>query len=81
VSTSTEELAIDVATLKQEMKTVIKTLERQDAVLANQSIDIRKLLDLASKGSGALWALMGTATVFGAFISNLKSIVAFITGP
>jgi hypothetical protein len=81
VSTSNEDLAIQVATLKSEMKSVIKTLEKQDNVLASQSMDIRKLLDLASKGSGALWALMGIATLFGAVVSNLKSIIGFLTGP
>jgi len=49
----------------------VENLERKvDAMEA----DIKKLLAMAERSKGSLWALMGVASVAGAFISYMTDI-------
>jgi uncharacterized protein with PhoU and TrkA domain len=49
----------------------VENLERKvDAM----EIDIKKLLAMAERSKGSLWALMGVASVAGAFISYMTDL-------
>ena len=51
--------------------TSVENLERKvDAM----EVDIKKLLAMAERSKGSLWALMGVASVAGAFISYMTDI-------
>jgi uncharacterized protein with PhoU and TrkA domain len=50
----------------------VDNLERKvDAMEA----DIKKLVSMAERSKGSLWALMGVASVAGAFISYMTDII------
>jgi uncharacterized protein with PhoU and TrkA domain len=49
----------------------VENLERKVDAL---EIDIKKLLAMAERSKGSLWALMGVASVAGAFISYMTDI-------
>jgi len=49
----------------------VENLERKvDAM----EVDIKKLLAMAERSKGSLWALMGVASVAGAFISYMTDL-------
>lgn len=50
----------------------VENLENKVNAMDN---DIKKLLAMAERSKGSLWALMGVASVAGAFISYLTEIV------
>ena len=50
----------------------VENLERKvDAM----EVDIKKLVAMAERSKGSLWALMGIASVAGAFISYISEMV------
>lgn len=49
----------------------VENLERKVDAL---EVDIKKLLAMAERSKGSLWALMGVASVAGAFISYMTDI-------
>jgi len=49
----------------------VENLERKVDAL---EIDIKKLLAMAERSKGSLWALMGVASVAGAFISYMTDL-------
>lgn len=49
----------------------VENLERKVDAL---EVDIKKLVAMAERSKGSLWALMGVASVAGAFISYVSEI-------
>ena len=50
----------------------VENLERKVDAL---EIDIKKLLAMAERSKGSLWALMGVASVAGAVISYISEVI------
>jgi uncharacterized protein with PhoU and TrkA domain len=50
----------------------VDNLERKVDAL---EVDIKKLVAMAERSKGSLWALMGVASVAGAFISYITDLV------
>jgi uncharacterized protein with PhoU and TrkA domain len=50
----------------------VENLERKVDAL---EVDIKKLVAMAERSKGSLWALMGVASVAGAFISYISEMV------
>jgi len=50
----------------------VDSLERKVDAL---EVDIKKLVAMAERSKGSLWALMGVASVAGAFISYVSEMV------
>jgi uncharacterized protein with PhoU and TrkA domain len=50
----------------------VDNLERKVDAL---EVDIKKLVAMAERSKGSLWALMGVASVAGAFISYISEMV------
>ena len=50
----------------------VDNLERKVDAL---EVDIKKLVAMAERSKGSLWALMGVASVAGAFISYISDLV------
>ena len=50
----------------------VDNLERKVDAL---EVDIKKLVAMAERSKGSLWALMGVASVAGAFISYMTDII------
>ena len=50
----------------------VDSLERKVDAL---EVDIKKLVAMAERSKGSLWALMGVASVAGAFISYVSELV------
>ena len=50
----------------------VDSLERKVDAL---EVDIKKLVAMAERSKGSLWALMGVASVAGAFISYISEMV------
>jgi uncharacterized protein with PhoU and TrkA domain len=50
----------------------VDNLERKVDAL---EVDIKKLVAMAERSKGSLWALMGVASVAGAFISYMTELV------
>ena len=50
----------------------VENLERKVDAL---EVDIKKLVAMAERSKGSLWALMGVASVAGAFISYMTELV------
>jgi len=50
----------------------VQNLERK---VDDMEIDIKKLVAMAERSKGSLWALMGVASVAGAFISYISEMV------
>jgi hypothetical protein len=50
----------------------VENLERKVDAL---EVDIKKLVAMAERSKGSLWALMGVASVAGAFISYVSDMI------
>ncbi len=50
----------------------VENLERKVDAL---EVDIKKLVAMAERSKGSLWALMGVASVAGAFISYISDMI------
>ena len=50
----------------------VENLERKVDAL---EVDIKKLVAMAERSKGSLWALMGVASVAGAFISYVSEMI------
>jgi hypothetical protein len=66
MTVTNEELDRELHVVKNEVKHINIRLDKQDVVLNDQSADIKTLLALANKSSGALWSLMGVSSTAGA---------------
>lgn len=50
---------------------LVNSVENLERKVDSLEVDIKKLVAMAERSKGSLWALMGVASVFGAFISYI----------
>jgi hypothetical protein len=50
---------------------LVNSVENLERKVDAMEVDIKKLVAMAERSKGSLWALMGVASVFGAFISYI----------
>ena len=50
---------------------LVNSVENLERKVDSLEVDIKKLVAMAERSKGSLWALMGVASVFGAFISYM----------
>jgi hypothetical protein len=53
---------------------LVNSVENLERKVDAMEIDIKKLLAMAERSKGSLWALMGVASVAGAFISYMTDL-------
>jgi uncharacterized protein with PhoU and TrkA domain len=53
---------------------LVNSVENLERKVDAMEVDIKKLLAMAERSKGSLWALMGVASVAGAFISYMTDI-------
>jgi uncharacterized protein with PhoU and TrkA domain len=54
---------------------LVNSVENLERKVDAMDCDIKKLVAMAERSKGSLWALMGIASVAGAFISYLSEMV------
>jgi len=54
---------------------LVNSVENLDRKVDAMEVDIKKLVAMAERSKGSLWALMGIASVAGAFITYMTDIV------
>ena len=54
---------------------LVNSVENLERKVDSLEIDIKKLVAMAERSKGSLWALMGVASVAGAFISYMTEVV------
>ena len=54
---------------------LVNSVENLERKVDAMEVDIKKLVSMAERSKGSLWALMGVASVAGAFISYITDIV------
>jgi hypothetical protein len=54
---------------------LVNSVENLERKVDAMEIDIKKLVSMAERSKGSLWALMGVASVAGAFISYISEMV------
>ena len=54
---------------------LVQSVDNLERKVDAMEIDIKKLVAMAERSKGSLWALMGIASVAGAFISYMTDIV------
>jgi len=54
---------------------LVNAVENLEHKVNSMDSDIKKLVAMAERSKGSLWALMGIASVAGAFISYLSEMV------
>jgi uncharacterized protein with PhoU and TrkA domain len=54
---------------------LVNSVENLERKVDAMEVDIKKLVSMAERSKGSLWALMGVASVAGAFISYMTDIV------
>jgi uncharacterized protein with PhoU and TrkA domain len=53
---------------------LVNSVENLERKVDAMEVDIKKLVMMAERSKGSLWALMGVASVAGAFISYITDI-------
>jgi uncharacterized protein with PhoU and TrkA domain len=53
---------------------LVNSVENLERKVDAMEVDIKKLLAMAERSRGSLWALMGVASVAGAFISYMTDL-------
>jgi uncharacterized protein with PhoU and TrkA domain len=53
---------------------LVNSVDNLERKVDAMEVDIKKLLAMAERSKGSLWALMGVASVAGAFISYMTDI-------
>jgi uncharacterized protein with PhoU and TrkA domain len=53
---------------------LVNSVENLERKVDAMEVDIKKLLAMAERSKGSLWALMGVASVAGAFISYMTDL-------
>jgi uncharacterized protein with PhoU and TrkA domain len=53
---------------------LVNSVENLERKVDAMEVDIKKLLAMAERSKGSLWALMGIASVAGAFISYMTDL-------
>ena len=54
---------------------LVQSVDNLERKVDAMEIDIKKLVAMAERSKGSLWALMGIASVAGAFISYISEMV------
>jgi uncharacterized protein with PhoU and TrkA domain len=54
---------------------LVNCVENLERKVDSLEVDIKKLVAMAERSKGSLWALMGVASVAGAFISYMTEVV------
>ena len=54
---------------------LVNSVENLERKVDAMEVDIKKLVSMAERSKGSLWALMGVASVAGAFISYISEMV------
>ena len=54
---------------------LVNSVENLERKVDSLEVDIKKLVAMAERSKGSLWALMGVASVAGAFISYMTEVV------
>ena len=54
---------------------LVNSVENLERKVDSLEVDIKKLVAMAERSKGSLWALMGVASVAGAFISYISDMV------
>ena len=53
---------------------LVNSVENLELKVSSMEIDIKHLVAMAERSKGSLWALMGVASVAGAFISYITEL-------
>ena len=54
---------------------LVNSVENLERKVDAMEVDIKKLVAMAERSKGSLWALMGVASVAGAFISYISDMI------
>ena len=54
---------------------LVNSVENLERKVDAMEVDTKKLVSMAERSKGSLWALMGVASVAGAFISYISELV------
>jgi uncharacterized protein with PhoU and TrkA domain len=54
---------------------LVQSVDNLERKVDAMEVDIKKLVSMAERSKGSLWALMGVASVAGAFISYMTDII------
>jgi uncharacterized protein with PhoU and TrkA domain len=54
---------------------LVNSVENLERKVDSLEVDIKKLVAMAERSKGSLWALMGVASVAGAFISYVSDMI------
>jgi uncharacterized protein with PhoU and TrkA domain len=54
---------------------LVQSVDNLERKVDAMEVDIKKLVAMAERSKGSLWALMGVASVAGAFISYMTDII------
>lgn len=54
---------------------LVNSVENLERKVDAMEVDIKKLVAMAERSKGSLWALMGVASLIGAFISYMTDIL------
>jgi uncharacterized protein with PhoU and TrkA domain len=54
---------------------LVQSVDNLERKVDAMEVDIKKLVAMAERSKGSLWALMGVASVAGAFISYMTELV------
>ena len=54
---------------------LVNSVENLERKVDAMEVDIKKLVAMAERSKGSLWALMGVASIAGAFISYMTDII------
>jgi uncharacterized protein with PhoU and TrkA domain len=54
---------------------LVQSVDNLERKVDAMEVDIKKLVAMAERSKGSLWALMGVASVAGAFISYMTEMV------
>jgi uncharacterized protein with PhoU and TrkA domain len=54
---------------------LVQSVDNLERKVDSLEVDIKKLVAMAERSKGSLWALMGVASVAGAFISYVSEMV------
>ena len=54
---------------------LVQSVDNLERKVDAMEVDIKKLVAMAERSKGSLWALMGIASVAGAFISYISEMV------
>jgi hypothetical protein len=54
---------------------LVNSVENLEAKVNQMESDIKKLVAMAERSKGSLWAIMGAASVFGGFVTWMADLV------